>query len=297
MKKIIFLLLILSIGNSFSQNINKTEKDAKGNLFLIGKTDRKAFDMNAFSWFQKNYDSYITNNNVIKQCKDSLKNYTIKVFYGTWCGDSKRELPRFYKVLDKAKVNASQIEAIAVDKKPEAYKASPNGEEKGLNIHRVPTFIFYKNGKEVNRIVEYPRQDFERDIHKIVTGEKYSPHYLIVNYLERTITKKGIDSLRLREKEFITQFPDYTEGSKELNTYGYKLLRSNQIEKALFVLDLNSKMYPNNPNVFDSLGEAFYTAKNYTEALKNYGKVLALKPDDKNALEMIEKIMKEKSIN
>ena len=297
MKKITFLFLFFSFGITFSQEFNKTEKDAKGKLFLIGKTNRKAFDTDNFSWFQENYDAYLTNDNVIKQCKDSLKNYTVKVFYGTWCGDSRRELPRFYKVLDKANIKASQIEAVAVDKKPEAYKASPNGEEKGLNIHRVPTFIFYKNGKEINRIVEYPRQDFERDIHKIVNGEKYTSHYFVANYLENTITEKGIDSLRLQEKKLIPQLANFTEGSKELNTYGYKLLRSNQIEKALYIFDLNTKMYPYNSNVFDSLGEAFYTTKNYTEALKNYGKVLALTPDDKNALEMIEKIKKDKSEN
>lgn len=286
-------MLLFSFGITLSQNINKTEKDAKGKLFLIGKTNRKAFYTNTFSWFQKNYDAYLTNDNVIKQCKDSLKNYTIKVFYGTWCGDSRRELPRFYKVLDKANVKETQIEAVAVDRKPEAYKASPNGEEKGLNIHRVPTFIFYKNRKEVNRIVEYPRQDFERDIHKIVNGERYTSNYFVVNFLEKSIAEKGIDSLQLQEKNLISRLANFTKGPKELNTYGYKLLRSNQIEKALYVFDLNTKIYPYNSNVFDSLGEAFYYAKKYNEAVKNYGKVLALKPDDKNAFEMIEKIKKE----
>ena len=52
-------------------------------------------------------------------------------------------------------------------------------------------------------------------------------------------------------------------------------------------------MFPNNPNVFDSLGEAFYMTKNYKEATKNYNKVLQFKPEDKNALEMLEKIRTE----
>tara|TARA_B110000305_G_scaffold166436_1_gene184047 strand:- start:71 stop:229 length:159 start_codon:yes stop_codon:yes gene_type:complete len=31
----------------------------------------------------------------------------------------------------------------------EHYKQGPNGEEKGMQIHRVPTFIFKRNGKEI----------------------------------------------------------------------------------------------------------------------------------------------------
>ena len=64
------------------------------------------------------------------------------------------------------------------------------------------------------------------------------------------------------------------------------------MEKALYVFDLNTKMFPKSANVFDSLGEAYYANKNYAEALKNYNKVLELKPKDKNALKMIEEIKK-----
>ncbi len=290
MKKILYIFIIILPFCTKAQEYNKTSLDEKGNVFLIGKTNTKAFDKKPFEWYNKNYTNYITNNNVIKKLKDSLKNYTIKAFYGTWCGDSKRELPRFYKVIEKANFTMDNLEAIAVDKKPDAYKASPNGEEKGLNVHRVPTFIFYKNGKEVNRIVEFPKQDFERDIYSIVSGNKYTSNYQVVTYLNNLIQKKGIDSLQLKEKEIIPRFAEFTKGSRELNTYGYKLLRSNQLKKALYVFDLNTKIYPYKYNVFDSLAEVYYKLKKYTEALKNYGKVLALDPENKNALKMIEKI-------
>jgi tetratricopeptide (TPR) repeat protein len=62
------------------------------------------------------------------------------------------------------------------------------------------------------------------------------------------------------------------------------------MDKALYVFDLNTKIFPYKYNVYDSLGEAYYKSENQSEALKNYYKVLSLKPDDKNALEMIEKI-------
>ena len=293
MKITITVLLILISNIVVGQHINKTTKDSKGKLMLLGKTDKNAFKKRDFSWFQKNYEAYITNDKIINKLKDSLKNYSIKAFYGTWCGDSKREVPKFYKVIDETGFDKNRLEMIGVDRKPEAYKASPNGEEIGLNIHRVPTFIFYKNNIEVARIVEYPKQDFERDILTITSGKKYTPQYVIAEHLNKLMIDKTLDELKKNEKELIASLVEFTKGSRELNTFGYKLLRSKNISKAFFVFELNTKMYPYKYNVFDSLGEAYYLIKAYDKALNNYDKVLQLKPNDKNALEMIEKIKKE----
>jgi len=52
----------------------------------------------------------------------------------------------------------------------EKTKQGPNGEEKGMGIHRVPTFIFEQGGKEIARIVEDPATDFETDIAQIALG-------------------------------------------------------------------------------------------------------------------------------
>lgn len=294
-KQLIITFLFVSYFVS-GQQINKTIKDSKGKLMLLGKTNKQAFSNTNFTWFQQYYDDYITNDNVILQLKDSLKNYKIKAFYGTWCGDSKRGIPKFYKVLDKANFNTNNLEMIAVDKKPEAYKASPNGEEKGLNIHRVPTFIFYKENKEVARIVESPNEDYERDILNIINNKKYTSKYIVVEYLNNLMNEKNLEELSKNENYLKASLVEFSKGSRELNTFGYKLLRSNNTEKALFVFRLNTKMYPYKSNVFDSLAEAYYTIKDYENSLKNYDKVLALKQNDKNALEMIEKIKKEMKI-
>ena len=59
----------------------------------------------------------------------------------------------------------------------EDYKQSPNPEAKGLNIHRVPTFIFYKDAKEIGRFVERVRESLEKDMLKIVSGQEYKHFY------------------------------------------------------------------------------------------------------------------------
>ncbi|GGG38766.1 thioredoxin family protein [Bizionia arctica] len=288
---ILFITIFLCIQTGFTQSINTVYKDDEGVEKLLGIINKKGLESAPFNaWFDTNYNDYLVNDKIVEKLKDSLNQYTIKVFLGTWCGDSKLEVPHFYKILETANFPESQLEIIAVDNTNEAYKQAPNHEEKGLNIHRVPTFIFYKNGKEYNRIVEHPNETLERDMLKIVTDNKYSPNYMAANYLNYLLQEKTLDSLKLEESILVPRLAEFVKGSRELNTFGYSLLRSNQLDKALYVFDLNTKIFPYKYNVYDSLGEAYFISKNNTEALKNYYKVLSLKPDDKNAVEMIEKI-------
>lgn len=292
-RTVIFLLAFLSLSLSFSQTINKEVVDDKGKPKLLGVVNKEGLTTTNYAkWFNENYSEYLVNDKVVNQLKDSIKGYTIKVFLGTWCGDSKRQVPRFYNILDAVKFPESQLEVIAVDKTEEAYKQSPTGEEKGLNIHRVPTFIFYKEGKEINRIVESPKETLERDILKIVTTNKYMPNYMAANYMHTLFQSNTIEALKLLESTLVPRLAEFVKGSRELNTLGYMYLRSDQTEKALYVFDLNTKIFPYKYNVYDSLGEAHFKSKNYAKALEHYNKVLELKPEDENALMMLSKIRK-----
>ena len=60
-------------------------------------------------------------------------------------------------------------------------KHTPDNYEKGLNITNVPTLIFYKNGKEINRFVEFPNISLAKDLETIIHGESYkNPYYEIL---------------------------------------------------------------------------------------------------------------------
>ncbi len=291
MKRTVIFLVCLFCLTSYSQNINKVVIDDKGHEKLLGQVNREGLTSNTFnSWYSESYNDYLTNDKIVNILRDSLKQYHIKAFLGTWCGDSKREIPRFYKILDNVNFPESQLEVIGVDRTEEVYKQSPNAEEKGLNIHRVPTIIFYKEGKEVNRIVEFPKETLERDMLNIITKNKYTPNYMAANYLNHLIVEKGLDSLRLSEKELVPRLAEFVKGSREMNTLGYVKLRSNQIEEAIYIFDLNTKIFPYKYNVFDSLGEAYFVSKDYNKSLKNYNMVLELKPEDENATKMISEI-------
>jgi thiol-disulfide isomerase/thioredoxin len=89
---------------------------------------------------------------------------------GTWCPDSRREVPRFMRVLKETGFPADKVTLIGVDN----VKFSPIDNYDGLGIERVPTFILYKNNVEAGRIIENPVTSLEQDMVNILArSEKH----------------------------------------------------------------------------------------------------------------------------
>jgi len=171
MKKILFLFAII-LATSCQAQQTKSTKNASGDL--IGITARVDFDQQPYTnWFKRYYETYNLDKKTATQLKKALKGVRIKAFMGTWCGDSKRETPRFYKLLNLADFDLRNLEMITVNRS----KRTPDNLQKGFNIRRVPTFIFYKGDKEIGRYVEYARETREKDILKILTGKEYKHSY------------------------------------------------------------------------------------------------------------------------
>ena len=164
------IVLILSCSPKLTSN---AKVDDKG--YLVGIAQKADFENAPFNeWFNKEYNEYKLDMEVINQLKPLLKGVKIKAVMGTWCGDSRREVPTFYKILDQCDFDYKNLEMITVDRS----KKSPGNEQAGLEITNVPTFIFYKNEVEINRFVEYPRETLEKDLLKILKKEGYKHSYL-----------------------------------------------------------------------------------------------------------------------
>lgn len=85
------------------------------------------------------------------------------------------------------------------------------------------------------------------------------------------------------------------EKPSELNALGYELLKAGKINESVEIFRLATKEFPKNANIFDSLGEAYYSNKQYDLALECYQKAIELGGTQGNAEKMIEKIKEEKS--
>jgi tetratricopeptide (TPR) repeat protein len=71
-----------------------------------------------------------------------------------------------------------------------------------------------------------------------------------------------------------------TATEAELNVYGYQLIGQNEIDKAIEVFTVNTERNPKSANAFDSLGEAYATKGDKTNAIKNFKKSLTLNPPE-----------------
>lgn len=160
-----------------SENNNEKINDTvayEESVMLLGKANRKGLQMDAFKgWFHPGYEDYKVDSETLEKLKPLLKDVTITVFMGTWCEDSQRETPHFYKILDKAGFDESKLTLITVSEE----KTTPQGLEEGKNITNVPTLIFNKDGKELGRIVEYPIESLEKDMLAILSGKEYKHAY------------------------------------------------------------------------------------------------------------------------
>ncbi len=173
MKKILLSLFVLTmVSCSVQKQVVTATEDTQGNL--VGIANKESFLQEPYrDWFTPNYDAYDIDDAVVEKIEPLLKNVTIKAFMGTWCGDSQEQIPVFYKIMDEADFKYKNLELVTVNRS----KKTPDNLQEGFDIIRVPTFIFFKDGKEIGRLVEYPRESVEADILKIVNGEPYKHSY------------------------------------------------------------------------------------------------------------------------
>ena len=165
--KLFFLLLLLVQISVKSQNLNQTKFDSKANqLILIGYCDKTGLLSGEFGRdFALEYNIYTVNQEYISKLKGLIDGITITIFLGTWCSDSKVQVPRFYKILDELKFDTqNKITLICVD----TDKTAPGVSAADLSLRLVPTFIFYRYDKEIGRIIEKPFTSLEEDMLKIL---------------------------------------------------------------------------------------------------------------------------------
>lgn len=178
-----YFILILSISLFTACNSSKNKKNEdhlnktisfEETVMLLGEINRNGLKMDAFQeWYDSGYEGYEPDPEIIQELKPLIKDVDITIFMGTWCEDSHRDIPDFFKILDELNYDESRITMFAIDEE----KVEPEKEIRDYEIIQVPTFIFYKNGEEINRIVEYSLRSLERDMLDILSGKNYINPY------------------------------------------------------------------------------------------------------------------------
>jgi thiol-disulfide isomerase/thioredoxin len=178
----IFILILAAISfglfNLNSSNIPEGmfEDPKTGKPMLLGAISIEELQQEPFAeWYQMESDGY----EVDTELTNAISNpgqYTYEVFLGTWCGDSRREVPRMEKIFSEMGIDMSNVLIVTLD----CDKISPNGEQEGKDIRYVPTLIVNKDNQEIGRIVESPSSEtatLESDLFEISLGIPPVPNY------------------------------------------------------------------------------------------------------------------------
>jgi len=115
--------------------------------------------------YQDRKNDYHADASVMEMMKTYVKpEDRVEVIMGTWCSDSLREVPKFLRIVDDLK---SQY-GMAL---PVTFMAVDRAKQKPVKVEKVATFIYYRGGRELGRIVERPQGLFEDDLLALAAKE------------------------------------------------------------------------------------------------------------------------------
>jgi len=130
-----------------------------------------------------------------------------------------------------------------------------------------------------------------KTIEAILFGEKYElPKPTLIEFLYQQLQEKGTDRT-IENVEKILQANGYEiRSSRLLNIFGYELLGEHKLDKAIAIFKLNIRLFPEEANQYDSLGDA-YMEKGDTElAIESFKKALEKDPGFGSSKQKLEKL-------
>ena len=168
MYKALFFIAIMTMFSNIHAQQNQVVFDtiAKKDI-LIGECNREGLMLPVFAEFYTlEYGAYNPDPEALPILSAFGNDYSIVIVMGSWCGDSKEQVPRFLKIADSFGFPEADIRIISIDK----AKTAPGFEEELVRygITLVPTFIFFRGDEEIGRIVETPVESLEKDWLKIL---------------------------------------------------------------------------------------------------------------------------------
>ena len=225
--------------------INQEIRDERGQPQLLGKCTRERLTQAPYaSWFVKNYSDYTLDSATADQFRSGLAGKKIILFMGTWCGDSQREIPRIFKILDYCGIDSSGVQLVMVSDADSTYKQSPGHEERGMNVFRVPDLIVLDKGKEIGRIVESPVQSLEKDLLAIISGAAYAPRYQGAALLITIFREESGSQIAGELPELAARIKPLVSSPSELKSYAHTLRAAGEPEKAAITLQINALIFP-----------------------------------------------------
>jgi CubicO group peptidase (beta-lactamase class C family) len=128
-------------------------------------------------------------------------------------------------------------------------------------------------------------------IQAILFDQDYEyPRETVEAFLYRTMLEKGSDYLTENFDRLLQENNYRIKNSRLLNILGYSLLAENELDRAILIFKENVRLFPDEPNPYDSLGEAYLKKGERENALKYYQKALEIDPEFPSARAAVEEL-------
>jgi thiol-disulfide isomerase/thioredoxin len=281
-------LIIMLLALSPAWSAPEEEEEQK----LLGRITAEQLAVEPYSeWFDESYEEYTPNPVVVAELMEvDRAGLEITLFFGTWCGDSQREIPRLLRLFDTLELADDMLTVVAVDHVDGATKTSPTGEEKGLEVYRVPTVVVSRDGEEVARIVEHPVLSLERDLLAILSGEPYEPNYITYPTIRRWLEEGLLSDENVSPRGLAGQIRHEIRSEGELMSPAGVLMSRGETAEAVMLHRVNCALYPDSSRALGRLAEALQKVGENEEAREAAEEALRLNTDPRRVKELVELI-------
>lgn len=248
---------------------------------LLGQIESTQLGEEPYSdWYRDTYVEYEANPAVLEELQATdWDGVTITAFFGTWCGDSQREIPRLVKLLDVLEFPEERLTLVAVDHVDEATKQSPGGEEKGMEVYKVPTIVVSRDDGEVARYVEHAVLSLERDLLAILSGELYEPSYFTYPTVQRWFHEGLLSDANINPRGLAIEVRHEIQSERELLAAGRVLLSRGDTQEGVMLYRINTVLFPQSAMSYFRLAEGYRDLGEMEKAREMAERALGLNTD------------------
>lgn len=120
------------------------------------------------------------------------------------------------------------------------------------------------------------------EVEKMLFNKNYKAEPFSKNKVTEllTFTESYTGNVRDLGKELKQKFEAMLDAPVYLNRLSGIYLRGDEIEKAIVITELNTQLFPDNGNVWDTMGDAYFAANQNEKAKDSYKKALEFKPEN-----------------
>jgi thiol-disulfide isomerase/thioredoxin len=159
----VLFVLVSTTAGAFEE----TKKEGQQEPVPVGPLTREQIEAAVPDWVQSQVEAQL-DAEAARALATVAPGAEVIVFVGTWCGDSKREVPRLWKALDETGgMVPFAVRYVGVDRD----KKEPAAALAESAVRYLPTFIVVRDGRERGRIVETSPHGVERDLLDLLTGK------------------------------------------------------------------------------------------------------------------------------